>query len=264
MKVEGTVAIITGGADGLGKGYAEALLQKGAKGVCLADVDVQRGRSTEQQFISKYGPNKAYFLQCDVTSHHQFKHVFRKALDKYGRIDIVVNNAGIGDEGSQEKRSLMIDVNLKAVVGGTYLAKEYMSKTSGGHGGLVVNISSMAGLVGGAFSPVYTAVKEGVIGFSRIVVQYDSAFTTDNIRLNVLCPTFVGNAGMFIKTKSRTDLPEDALEHRKHIQTLDMSKVVEGFMKLVEEDEHNGKVMRVTREKGIDFQRFRAGYISKL
>ncbi|XP_071785998.1 15-hydroxyprostaglandin dehydrogenase [NAD(+)]-like [Asterias amurensis] len=254
MRIQGKVALITGAAEGLGGAFAEELLKKGAKGVGIADVNVSKGKETAGLFLSKYGHQKAIFLQCDVTSEKQLEDAFRKTKEEYGRLDIVCNNAGIGDE---RKWRLMIDINLAAVVHGTYLARKYMSKQHGGSGGLVVNIASMAGLILGPLSPVYTATKHGVVGFTRSMASFDAAFSKDDIRLNTICPSF-SDTSIINKTVAPEFVDGDIMKQvAGTLKLLPVSRVAEGFMRLVEDDDLHDQVMRVTHERGIDFQRFK-------
>ncbi|XP_038066325.1 15-hydroxyprostaglandin dehydrogenase [NAD(+)]-like [Patiria miniata] len=253
MRVQGKVALITGAAEGFGRAFAEELLKKGAKGIGIADVNHQKGQETTRRFTSQYGSNKAVFLPCDVTSDQQLEDAFKKTREKYGQLDIVCNNAGVGDE---KKWRQMININLTAVVHGTYLARKYMSKLNGGSGGVVVNVSSMAGLILGPLCPVYTATKHGVVGFTRTMASFDPAFTADDIRINTLCPSFSDTAIV-----GKTDAPEFISSNVMKqvtgtIKLLPVSTVAEGFMRLVEEDTHD-KVMRVTHERGIDFHPFK-------
>ncbi|XP_014674291.1 PREDICTED: 15-hydroxyprostaglandin dehydrogenase [NAD(+)]-like isoform X2 [Priapulus caudatus] len=96
MKVEGKVALVTGGARGIGKGVCELLLEKGAKGVTIVDYNKANGEETEAAFSKKYGTGKATFLQTDVTTD-QLEDAFKKTKDVYGRLEyLVMNNAGIG------------------------------------------------------------------------------------------------------------------------------------------------------------------------
>ncbi|XP_014674290.1 PREDICTED: 15-hydroxyprostaglandin dehydrogenase [NAD(+)]-like isoform X1 [Priapulus caudatus] len=118
MKVEGKVALVTGGARGIGKGVCELLLEKGAKGISIVDYNKVNGEKTEAEFSKKYGTGKATFLHADVTTD-QLEDAFKKTKDVYGRLDIVMNNAGIADETNLQR---MISINLIAVITGTQLA----------------------------------------------------------------------------------------------------------------------------------------------
>ncbi|XP_038044173.1 15-hydroxyprostaglandin dehydrogenase [NAD(+)]-like [Patiria miniata] len=139
-----TVAIVTGAAEGLGKSFAEGLLEKGAKGVCIADVNEPLGLKTVQEFSDHFGGGRVIFVKCDVTSASEVEAVFAKTKEKYGAINLMVNNAGIVNE---KDMALTINVNVTGVAYGTYTAIKYMSPAEGGKGGKIINIASVAGLL---------------------------------------------------------------------------------------------------------------------
>ncbi|KAI1903552.1 hypothetical protein AGOR_G00028360 [Albula goreensis] len=239
----GKVAIVTGAAQGLGKGFSTILLKNGAK-VALFDINEKAGRDLKASFDQEYGEDNAIFLTCDVTSDEQVKDAFRKTAEKFGRIDIVCNNAGIVDENNWEKA---VAINLNGVVRGTYLALQHMKKENGGNGGLIVNIASLAGLGPLLTSPVYTATKHGVIGFSRAVAEASKA-SGYGVRVNILCPTFVNTpllsfmsnkeqAGQFSNLMAMSD---DLLKLNGLVE---VPEVAEYFLDLVRDESKNGAVM---------------------
>ncbi|XP_014679877.1 PREDICTED: 15-hydroxyprostaglandin dehydrogenase [NAD(+)]-like [Priapulus caudatus] len=143
MKVEGKVAMVTGGARGIGKAICAGLLEEGAKGVCIVDNRTAEGQGTASELCAKHGENRAIYVNTDVTADDQFEAAFVKTKDQYGRLDIVINNAAIVDLVNYRR---MVDVNLTAVITGTMLALKYMGKCHGFDGGIVVNVSSIGGL----------------------------------------------------------------------------------------------------------------------
>ncbi|XP_064611174.1 15-hydroxyprostaglandin dehydrogenase [NAD(+)]-like [Liolophura sinensis] len=185
MSLAGKVSLITGGAQGLGKKFGESLLQKGAK-VCVADINQTKGETTVKDFTERFGHGRALFVKCDVTSEKDFEHAFKRAKSEYGRIDIVCNNAGIGDETRWRQT---IDVNLVGVMQGTILGIKYMRKDNGGEGGLIVNIASTAGLIPVDFMPAYVASKTGVVAYTRSWAE-NSLNRKTGIRFCALCPSF--------------------------------------------------------------------------
>ncbi|XP_071818387.1 15-hydroxyprostaglandin dehydrogenase [NAD(+)]-like [Apostichopus japonicus] len=251
MKVEGIVALITGGASGFGKGFAAALLQKGAKGVSL--VDISDGKNVIDEFSTKFGPERVIYNRADVTSDSDMEGAFKKTLDHFKRLDVVCNNAGIANETDWKK---VIDIDLTAVIRGTLLAKQYMDKNSGGGGGVVINVSSMAGILFVPFQPVYAAAKHGVIGYSKSIASPggDPAFGPDNIRVNMVCPSF-SDTPIIEKTAPHLS-PEDYKEFKASLDFVPVSDVIAAYMRLVEED-HHGEAIRITTQKGIDFHKFR-------
>lgn len=156
------VAIITGGVAGIGLGIAECYIREGAKVVITANHNVEGGKKA----VEKFGDDKSLFVQQDVANEKSWQDTVQKAIDKFGKVDIVVNNAGVGgkngplDELTMEEWQQVIDINLT----GTFLGEKYgikaMKKYAGGKGS-IINISSVAGLVGLPLSPAYSASKGG-------------------------------------------------------------------------------------------------------
>ncbi|XP_045655369.1 15-hydroxyprostaglandin dehydrogenase [NAD(+)] isoform X2 [Ursus americanus] len=141
MHVNGKVALVTGAAQGIGRAFAEALLHKGAK-VALVDWNLEAGVKCKAALDEQFEPQKTLFIQCDVADQEQLRDTFRKVVDHFGRLDILVNNAGVNNEKNWEKT---VQINLVSVISGTYLGLDYMSKQNGGEGGIIINMSSLAG-----------------------------------------------------------------------------------------------------------------------
>ena len=132
-------------------------------------------------------PGKLLCLHCDVSKADQLRRVFEVTKEKHGRVDVVVNNAGVVQENDLDTA---IDVNLKGVIHGTRLGMEYMSKTNGGKGGDVIELSSMAAFVAIPFFPVYTATKSAILQYVRSLVS-DKKHASTGVRINCICPTMV-------------------------------------------------------------------------
>ncbi|XP_073698868.1 15-hydroxyprostaglandin dehydrogenase [NAD(+)] isoform X2 [Garra rufa] len=165
MSLHGKVALVTGGAQGIGRAVVEHLLESGAK-VALVDLNQSVGEECKSDLDGKFGEDNCIFIQCDVTDAGKLRDAFQNTVEKFGRLDIVINNAGINNEKDWEKT---IEVNLTSVIQGTYLALEHMSKEYEKEGGVIINVSSMAAFLHSPHQPVYTATKHGVIGFSRAI-----------------------------------------------------------------------------------------------
>uniref|UniRef100_A0A8C6KB82 15-hydroxyprostaglandin dehydrogenase n=1 Tax=Nothobranchius furzeri TaxID=105023 RepID=A0A8C6KB82_NOTFU len=141
MALAGKVALVTGGAQGIGRAAVQSLLQSSAK-VAVLDLNKTCGEQCKAQLDAEFGEGQCTFIQCDVSNGDALRDAFQTTMDKFGRLDIVINNAGINNEKNWEKT---IQVNLTSVIKGTYLALEHMSKEYGKEGGTIINVSSMAG-----------------------------------------------------------------------------------------------------------------------
>ncbi|XP_043925417.1 15-hydroxyprostaglandin dehydrogenase [NAD(+)]-like [Protopterus annectens] len=257
MALAGKVALITGAAQGLGKAFSEILLNNGAK-VNLLDINTVTGKNTKLEFDRIYGAERTLFTSCDVTSETQLQEAFRTTMQTFGRLDVVCNNAGINNENKWEHS---INVNLISVIRGTYLGFQYMSVERGGHGGVIINVASMAGLFPMSFGPVYSGSKHGVVGFSRSIAEI-TKLNNCGVRVNVLCPSITdtdilktiaseNNMGQF------AHLANIAQKTMETVGILKPSLVAEGFLQLVTDTTKNGAVMRVTMNRGIDYHPYK-------
>ncbi|XP_017776587.1 PREDICTED: 15-hydroxyprostaglandin dehydrogenase [NAD(+)]-like [Nicrophorus vespilloides] len=175
----GKVALVTGGANGIGICMVRELLKNGVKGVVMADVN-----STLGEKYSKELGDKVYFMKVDVTNKQQLESAFKMAFTKFGGLDIVCNNAGIFDEVNWE---MTIAVNINAVVQGTLLGFQYMGKDKNGKGGVIVNTGSILGLQAIASGPVYSGTKHFVVNFDR---AFGTPFYYDRtgVKVVTICP----------------------------------------------------------------------------
>lgn len=174
---------LTGGAQGLGKGYMEALLAEGAK-LVFGDVDREIGTATERELAEKYGMDRVKFIPFDVTNKQKFEEAFDTAIRHLGYVDLMVNNAGFLDESRWEK---MIQLNFTGVVRGTLLAFEHMRKDRGGKGGRIINISSDSGLHLVMQVPVYCGTKQAVRSFTTALSKSPDV-EEHGVELGTLCP----------------------------------------------------------------------------
>ncbi|XP_071377067.1 15-hydroxyprostaglandin dehydrogenase [NAD(+)]-like [Centroberyx affinis] len=255
MALVGKIAVVTGAVQGLGKGLSEILLQNGAK-VALLDVNETEGKSLKEAFDKQYGPDKTLFLKCNVESEEQFKAALQKTVQTFGRPDIMCNNAGIINETDWEKA---VSINLMGVVRGTYLTLEHMNKLTGGQGGVVVNVASMAGLGPLPSIPVYTATKHGVVGFTRAMAAA-SDMSGYGIRFNALCPAFIQTDiinAMYTPEKvgQFTHLIDATKKLMEKFGMLQVSEVAKQFLQLVTDETKNGEALMV-QCKGSDYVTF--------
>ena len=185
MRLEGKVAIISGGARGMGAAEAKLFAREGAK-VIICDVLENEGRQTEAE-INEVGGD-AVFVKLDVTSQDEWENAVNTAIERFGKLDILVNNAGIIVQSTIEDMTVelwdkVMDVNAKGVFLGTKTAIPHMKEAGGGS---IVNISSISGIVGqDNVNAGYNASKGAVRIFTKAAaVQY----AKENIRGNSIHP----------------------------------------------------------------------------
>ncbi|XP_072446280.1 15-hydroxyprostaglandin dehydrogenase [NAD(+)]-like [Chiloscyllium punctatum] len=249
MELQGKVALVTGAAQGIGKAIAEILLKNSAK-VSLLDISVSRGEATKAAFGQIYGIENILFLPCDVTSENQLKDCFSKTLEKFQKLDIVCNNAGIFDEQNWEN---CLSINLVSVIKGTYLGIQHMSKETGGKGGVIVNIASLAGLIPFLFGPVYSASKYGVVGFTASLSL--TCLEKHGVRLQVLCPVFVDTKILTDLKSVKTPDEKEKLEMMiANLGVLKTSHVAEGFLQLVMDPTRNGASLKVLDNGKLEYE----------
>ena len=245
MDPKGKVAIITGGASGIGLATAKLLASNGAR-VLIADLQSDAGAAAARDIEVNGG--EARFVRIDVTRHGDLERMLDYAVKHFGRIDIVNNNAGISEIGQDFfapgsdawQKTLAID--LEAVIRGTQLAVQQLRRQGGG--GVVINTASMGGLIPMAISPVYAASKAGVIHFTRSLAY----LADEGIRVNVICPTFTDTP----LVRQHGDVVVEQMK-REVGGLLRPEQVAEGVLELIRDDSRAGAVMRATVRKGIDY-----------
>ena len=184
MRLDGKVALITGGARGQGAAEARLFAREGAR-VVIADVLDPDGMAVAAE-INELGGDATY-VHLDVSSEDDWRQAIESAVSAYGKLDVLVNNAAIWRGGhvldtSGEQWDTVLDINAKGVFLGTKLAIPEMRKAGGGS---IVNISSTAGLVGSRTSTAYSASKGAVRLFTKsTAVQYG----VEGIRANSIHP----------------------------------------------------------------------------
>ncbi len=184
MRLEGKVALISGGARGQGAVEARLFAQEGAQ-VVIGDILEDEGRRLEAE-INELG-GSCVFVHLDVTSEEGWQRAVNTAVEQFGKLDVLVNNAGIFrlatvEETSSELWDEIMDINGKGVFLGTKVAIPEMRKAGGGS---IVNISSVAGLIGSQYSAAYGASKGAVRLLTKsTAVQY----AREGIRANSIHP----------------------------------------------------------------------------
>ncbi len=210
MRLKDRVALITGGAAGIGKATAKRFIEEGAK-VVICDVNQEAGEATVQEL----GPDAAFY-HVDVTDRQAVQAWVDNVVDKYGRVDVLVNNAGIlrdnqlvkVKDGELVKQmpeadfDLVVAVNLKGVFNCTQAVAPYMIKQGGG---VILNASSVVGLDGNFGQTNYVATKSGVIGMTKVWARELGRY---NIRVNAVAPGFIA-------TEILKSMPEKIIERMK-------------------------------------------------
>lgn len=189
-RVNGKVALVTGGASGIGRGAAEKLASEGAT-VVLTDIQDHLGAEVVAG-IQKAG-GKADYIRHDVTSEDAWGDVVAQVKARHGRLDILVNNAGIGLGGSVLEMTLADWQKQNAVnLDGVFLGVKHCIPLirEGGRGGSIINISSVAGLKGAPNLAGYCATKGGVRLFTKAVAM-ECAGAKDGIRVNSVHPGII-------------------------------------------------------------------------
>jgi NAD(P)-dependent dehydrogenase (short-subunit alcohol dehydrogenase family) len=237
--VQGKVAFITGGANGIGLGVARRLTEAGAN-VTIADVDDAAGEAAATELGGHY-------VHCDVRELDACQHAVDEAVARWGKLDIAHLNAGIttgcgvGVDFDLERYRRAMAINLDGVVFGLQAA---LPALRAGNGGQIVCTSSLAGLVAVPGEPFYAANKHAVVGLVR---SLGPVLAPENILINALCPGFANTA-----------IIDDIRELLASIQVpiIPVAEVVEAFMAILASDE-GGQCWPVQRGRTSEPFRFR-------
>jgi len=240
MDFNGKVAIVTGGADGIGKAITRALLDVGMK-VCICDINESAAKSLLAELSNKF-ENNIYYVKCDVSNYDELKEAFEKTKKAFGRIDVVMNNAGIFNEHEWKKT---IDINIVGLMYGVHLAFEHMDKNLGGFGGKIINTASTSGFKAVSFAPTYCASKHAVVGLTK---SYGDPYHFDKtgVTVNAVCPGPIDTQLFrnFPKLALNKEVAEAIMPSYKTTSTSEVAKAV---IKLLQ-DGKNGALLQVDSE----------------
>ncbi len=186
-KLKGQVALVTGGARGIGKAISERLAAEGAS-IAIVDILLEVAEETAAEFKAK-GIN-AIALKADVSSFEEAEAAIKKTVEHYGRLDVLVNNAGITKDTLMMRMTsndwdLVMNINLKGTFHFTKAAMRPMMKARKGK---IVNISSVVGRMGNAGQANYSASKAGVIGLTKTSAK---ELASRNINVNAVAPGYI-------------------------------------------------------------------------
>ncbi|MFV0599299.1 MAG: beta-ketoacyl-ACP reductase [Bacteroidales bacterium] len=198
-RLENKIAIITGGASGIGKATAEKFVQEGAK-VIIWDLDEKRGNELAIALGAK-------FAKVNTSNYQEIEQAAKAVNNEFGRIDILINNAGITRDSTVKKMTVeqwqqVIDVNLSGVFYCSKIISEYMVANGWGR---IINASSVVGLYGNFGQANYVATKSGLIGMTKTFAR---EFGRKGVTVNAIAPGF-------ISTEMVAAMPEEVLAGMK-------------------------------------------------
>jgi 3-oxoacyl-[acyl-carrier protein] reductase len=241
MKLKGKVSIITGAASGIGQATAEKFVKEGAI-VAVCDVNLDAAKATVAKLQAAGGEAVAYLV--NVTDKAQIADMVADVKARYGRIDVLVNNAGIVKDAqltkmTDEQFDLVVDINLKGVYNCTRAVVDTMVAQGSG---VILNASSVVGLYGNFGQTNYAATKFGVIGF---VKTWARELGKKGIRANAVCPGFVATPILNSMPEKVIQAMEEQIPMRRLAQPEEIANVY-AFLASDEASYINGVAIEVT------------------
>jgi len=215
FSLDSKVTLITGGASGIGAGIADFFADHGAR-VVIADPDEEMGKAKSKSIIER--GKESLFVKTDVGKTEDVKKLIGEAVGKYGRVDVLINNAGLQhvqpvDEFDEGKWDQLISVMLR----GTFLCTKYaLPFMKSGGWGRVINICSIHGHVASRFKSAYVSAKHAIVGFTKTVAL---EVAESKITINSICPSYV-----------RTQLVERQIKAQAKTHGISGDEVIEKIM----------------------------------
>ncbi|MBJ9984909.1 glucose 1-dehydrogenase [Acinetobacter sp. S40] len=218
-RLENKVCIITGAASGMGESEALAFAQQGAR-LIIADLNLEQANQVAQQIVNAGG--EAFAYQVNVTELEQLHHLIEFTVEKFGRIDVLLNNAGIFDkytnslDTSEELWDAMFEINVKAVF---RLSNLVLPKMIEQGSGAIINIASVAGLVAQMGGASYTASKHAVIGYTKHLA---AVYAKHGIKINAICPGTIRTpmTAKMLETRPTDKIPLDRFGEASEVAEL--------------------------------------------
>lgn len=218
-RLENKACIITGAASGMGESEAIAFAQQGAK-LIIADMNLEQANQVAEKIINAGG--EAFAFQVDVTQFDQLQQLVEFTLEKFGRIDVLLNNAGIFDkytnslDTTEELWDRMFAINVKAVFNLSNLVLPKMIEQGSG---AIINIASIAGLVAQMGGASYTASKHAVIGYTKHLA---AVYAKHSIKINAICPGTIRTpmTAKMLETRPTDKIPLDRFGEASEVAEL--------------------------------------------
>lgn len=218
-RLQNKVCIITGAASGMGESEAIAFAQQGAK-LIIADMNLEQANQVAEKIINAGG--EAFAFQVNVTQFDQLKQLVEFTLEKFGRIDVLLNNAGIFDkytnslDTTEELWDRMFAINVKAVFNLSNLVLPKMIEQGSG---AIINIASIAGLVAQMGGASYTASKHAVIGYTKHLA---AVYAKHGIKINAICPGTIRTpmTAKMLETRPTDKIPLDRFGEASEVAEL--------------------------------------------
>ncbi|EPP8767222.1 MULTISPECIES: SDR family NAD(P)-dependent oxidoreductase [Acinetobacter] len=218
-RLQNKVCIITGAASGMGESEAIAFAQQGAK-LIIADMNLEQANQVAENIINAGG--EAFAFRVDVTQFDQLKQLVEFTLEKFGRIDVLLNNAGIFDkytnslDTTEELWDTMFAINVKAVFNLSNLVLPKMIEQGSG---AIINIASIAGLVAQMGGASYTASKHAVIGYTKHLA---AVYAKHGIKINAICPGTIRTpmTAKMLETRPTDKIPLDRFGEASEVAEL--------------------------------------------